>query len=76
MKVLTVVGARPQSIKGEVVSRTIPAFDARSHCGAVVAAARATLEEVRPNRGAPYGDGRAAEAILEVVAGVGGGGHA
>jgi UDP-N-acetylglucosamine 2-epimerase len=76
MNGLTVVGARPESIKAEVVSRTIPAFDARSHCGAVVAAARAMLEEGRPNRGAPYGDGRAAEAILEVVAGVGGGGHA
>jgi hypothetical protein len=76
MKVLTVVGARLQSIKAEVVSRTIPAFDARSHCGAVVTAACATLEEVRPNPGALYGDGLAAEAILEVVAGVGGGGHA
>jgi UDP-N-acetylglucosamine 2-epimerase len=35
---------------------------------AVEAAARSALEEVRPERGQPYGDGHAAEAILEIVA--------
>jgi hypothetical protein len=35
---------------------------------AVEAAARVALEEVRPERGQPYGDGHAAEAILKIVA--------
>jgi len=35
---------------------------------AVEAAARVALEEVRPERGQPYGDGHAAEAILGIVA--------
>src|SRR5437899_6121832 len=35
---------------------------------AVEAAARVALEAVRPERGQPYGDGRAAEAILGIVA--------
>src|SRR5439155_13913853 len=35
---------------------------------AVEAAARVALEEVRPKRGQPYGDGHAAEAILGIVA--------
>jgi UDP-GlcNAc3NAcA epimerase len=35
---------------------------------AVEAAARLALEEVRPERGQPYGDGHAAEAILGIVA--------
>lgn len=34
----------------------------------VEAAARLALEEVRPERGQPYGDGHAAEAILQVIA--------
>jgi UDP-GlcNAc3NAcA epimerase len=36
---------------------------------AVEAAARLALEEVRPERGAPYGDGRAAKVILAIVSG-------
>jgi UDP-GlcNAc3NAcA epimerase len=35
---------------------------------AIEAAARTTLEEVRPKRGVPYGDGRAAEAIIQILA--------
>ena len=35
---------------------------------AVEAAARLALEEVRPERGQPYGDGHATEAILKIVA--------
>ncbi|HZC67480.1 MAG TPA: UDP-N-acetylglucosamine 2-epimerase (non-hydrolyzing) [Nitrospirales bacterium] len=35
---------------------------------AVEAAARLALEEVRPERGQPYGDGHAAEAILNILA--------
>ena len=34
----------------------------------VEAAARMTLDEVRPERGAPYGDSHAAEVIIQILA--------
>jgi len=49
MKLLTVVGARPQFIKAAVVSRAIPAFNASRHCDC-------RIQEVMVHTGQHYDD--------------------
>jgi len=60
MKVLTVVGARPQFIKAAVVSRTIPAFNARSRRDR-------QIQEVMVHTGQHYDDNMSAIFFQELT---------
>ena len=59
MKLLTVVGARPQFIKAAVVSRTIPAFNARSRRDR-------QIQEVMVHTGQHYDDNMSAVFFQEL----------